>query len=320
MSNFYSNKISIIVPVYNVEKYLVQCIDSILMQSFRDFELILIDDGSTDTSGLICDEYARKDSRIRVFHKNNGGVSSARNIGLINAKGDWILFLDADDWLENNALSTIINNTNNEVNLIQFNVYVINGSNKRLHNNGDGQRFFQSLDSYYRYSRPELWNYCFKCEIISKLNLKFNENLNYAEDQVFVYTYLNYSDIKVKYITAALYNYRINNTSATQGYISPDSLCNNLQAIEILIHLWKKRRYKTFYGKCIQSVVRYFLKIVSKQEYNNSEVDEIQLKVRTVINENLYFFLFNVDCQEIIAYLSLHCFIYLKRFKLSLHQ
>lgn len=320
MSNFYSNKISIIVPVYNVEKYLVQCIDSILMQSFLDFELILVDDGSTDTSGLICDEYARKDSRIRVFHKNNGGVSSARNIGLINAKGDWILFLDADDWLENNALSTIINNTNNEVSLIQFNVYVVNGSNRRLHNNGDGQRFFQSLDSYYRYSRPELWNYCFKYEIISKLNLRFNENLNYAEDQVFVYTYLNYSDIKVKYIPAALYNYRINNTSATQGYISPESICNNLQAIEILIHLWEKTTYKALYSKCIQSLFRYFLKIVSKQEYRNSEVDEIQLKVRTLVNENLYFFLHNIDCQEIIAYLSLRCFICLKRFKLSLHQ
>lgn len=77
-------KISVIVPVYNVEQYLPRCIDSILSQTFTDFELLLIDDGSTDKSGMICDEYAKKDNRIRVFHKKNGGVSSARNVGLDN--------------------------------------------------------------------------------------------------------------------------------------------------------------------------------------------------------------------------------------------
>ena len=92
-------KISVIVPVYNVEKYLHRCVDSILAQTFNDFELLLIDDGSKDKSGAICDEYAAKDSRVRVFHKENGGVSSARNLGLENAKGDWIIFIDSDDWI-----------------------------------------------------------------------------------------------------------------------------------------------------------------------------------------------------------------------------
>ena len=90
-------KISIIVPVYNVEQYLPRCIDSILNQSFADFELLLIDDGSKDKSGTICDEYAAKDSRIRLFHKENGGVSSARNVGLDNARGEWLAFIDGDD-------------------------------------------------------------------------------------------------------------------------------------------------------------------------------------------------------------------------------
>ena len=84
--------ISVIVPVYNVEKYLGQCIDSILKQSFQNFELLLIDDGSPDESGKICDEYAAKDGRVRVFHKENGGVSSARNVGLDNAAGQWVAF------------------------------------------------------------------------------------------------------------------------------------------------------------------------------------------------------------------------------------
>ena len=97
--NVNSPKVSIIVPVYNVEKYLHRCVDSILLQTFTDFELLLIDDGSTDKSVDICDKYALKDSRIRVFHKKNGGVSSARNLGIKKSNGVYILFVDSDDYL-----------------------------------------------------------------------------------------------------------------------------------------------------------------------------------------------------------------------------
>ena len=93
-------KISVIVPVYKAEKYLHRCVDSILAQSYTDFELLLIDDGSPDNSGAICDEYAIKDSRVRVFHKQNGGASSARNKGLDHANGEWVSFVDSDDWIE----------------------------------------------------------------------------------------------------------------------------------------------------------------------------------------------------------------------------
>lgn len=89
--------VSVIVPVYNAEKYLNRCVDSILSQTMTDFELLLIDDGSKDDSGRICDEYAEKDARVRAFHKPNGGVSSARNLGLNNARGNWIAYVDADD-------------------------------------------------------------------------------------------------------------------------------------------------------------------------------------------------------------------------------
>lgn len=102
-------QISVIVPVYNVEKYLSRCIESILSQTFTDFELLLIDDGSTDRSGEICDEYAKKDTRIRVFHTKNRGVSAARNLGLDNAKGEWISFVDSDDWVENDYLKSLFN-------------------------------------------------------------------------------------------------------------------------------------------------------------------------------------------------------------------
>lgn len=105
---FKNPHISIIVPVYNVEEYLNQCVVSILGQTFTNFEVILIDDGSEDNSGHICEEFAKKDERVRVFHKVNGGVSSARNLGLRYAKGDWICFVDSDDLLPCSSLQIFL--------------------------------------------------------------------------------------------------------------------------------------------------------------------------------------------------------------------
>ena len=94
------SKISVIVPVYNVEKFIKRCLDSIINQTTKDLEIILVNDGSTDNSGKICDEYAKLDNRITVIHKENGGISSARNIGLDVATGEWIAFVDSDDYIE----------------------------------------------------------------------------------------------------------------------------------------------------------------------------------------------------------------------------
>lgn len=99
--------ISVVVPVYNVEKYLGACIQSILDQTYTDFELILVDDGATDTSGTICDDYAEKDSRIIVIHKKNGGLSDARNAGIQQASGKYMIFVDSDDYIENNTLQDV---------------------------------------------------------------------------------------------------------------------------------------------------------------------------------------------------------------------
>ena len=101
-------KISVIVPVYNAEKYLHRCIDSILSQTFTDFELLLINDGSNDGSGAICDEYAAKDSRVRVFHKENCGVSSARNLGIVNSTAEFVVLIDSDDWFALDTLEVLL--------------------------------------------------------------------------------------------------------------------------------------------------------------------------------------------------------------------
>lgn len=99
--------ISVIIPVYNVEQYLKKCLDSVLAQSIKNYEIILVDDGSTDSSGYICDQYASTDDRITVIHKHNGGLSDARNIGYEASVGDYIFFLDSDDWIEQNALEML---------------------------------------------------------------------------------------------------------------------------------------------------------------------------------------------------------------------
>ena len=106
-------KISVIIPVYNVEKYISRCLDSILNQSYKNVEIIIINDGSTDKSGLICDEYSKRYDNIRVFHKENGGVSSARNLGITVAKGEYITFADPDDFLNKDMYKILYDNAKN---------------------------------------------------------------------------------------------------------------------------------------------------------------------------------------------------------------
>ena len=124
--------VSIIVPVYNTEKFLHRCIDSILAQTYTDFELLLIDDGSKDSSGAICDEYAAQDARVKVFHEENGGVSSARNLGLDNARGEWITFVDSDDWISKDYLEEMMTHSDSDLVIADFTVEGEGQWNERL--------------------------------------------------------------------------------------------------------------------------------------------------------------------------------------------
>ena len=114
--------VSVIVPVYNVAPYLEQCLDSIVNQTYRNLEIILVDDGSTDESGAICDRYAEQDSRIQVVHKENGGQSSARNVALDMMTGEWVLFVDSDDWIELNTLELLFEQKDERADLVEFGV------------------------------------------------------------------------------------------------------------------------------------------------------------------------------------------------------
>lgn len=179
-------KISVIVPVYNVEKYLRRCVDSILAQTFTDFELLLIDDGSTDKSGEICDEYGRIDGRVRVFHQENGGVSKARNVGLDYAKGEWVTFCDSDDWLEADAFECYAKC------VLLRNIdyfccgYYLNGKPTLLV--GDGEMPVTRCLEYNECDK--LWNGVYKKDTIVRNHIRFNEKITLAEDRLFNYQYL----------------------------------------------------------------------------------------------------------------------------------
>ncbi len=184
------NNISIIVPVYKAEKYLHRCVDSILAQTFTDFELLLINDGSSDNSGKICDEYAQKDNRVRVFHKENGGVSSARNLGLDNTKGDWITFVDSDDWLKPECLERLTNQL--DADMIKCGVEASDKSFSWNTKNGkcNVKQFLEKYEkeSISRTSCVTL----FKAELIHKFNIRFDEKIRFGEDMIFNLLYLSF--------------------------------------------------------------------------------------------------------------------------------
>lgn len=191
--------ISIIVPIYNAEQYLRRCVDSILAQSYTDFELLLIDDGSKDSSGAICDEYAARDCRVRVFHKENGGVSSARNLGLDNAQGNYITFCDADDYVTPNWLVAYSEAIANNVDLAIQGYYAIDGDNtvEKLLQPHSGnsieakRKLIESQfaqDTYYY-----LWVKLFRRDLLEAYHIRFDEQSVLGEDTQFISKYLEYA-------------------------------------------------------------------------------------------------------------------------------
>lgn len=187
--------ISVIVPVYNVENYLRQCISSLLSQSYTHFELLIVDDGSTDQSGMICDEYASQDSRIRVVHKNNGGVSSARNFGLDMAKGEYICFVDSDDWVQKDYLKDLLRYSKEGVDFIISDYMYVNGSYHYLPPTPSavvgGVEILLSDYSRLR-SCYSPYGKLFRLSIIRKYNLYFDVFVHYGEDRLFNFNYLRY--------------------------------------------------------------------------------------------------------------------------------
>ncbi|HBI61975.1 MAG TPA: glycosyltransferase [Lachnospiraceae bacterium] len=225
--------VSIVVPVYNVETYLRECIDSLLCQSYKNIEIILIDDGSADASGNICDEYADKYDNITVVHKRNEGLGYARNTGMEAAKGKYVVFVDSDDYAESDMIEKLI------LPIIEDGADTCLGGFKRVDNHGKvlytqtyEQQLFENENVYFSLfarmlgSSPSkhdvikmsVWNAIYSLDIIKANDLRFpSERKLISEDLVFHSDYLKYAK-KVFVLETTAYNYRVSAGSLTNSY------------------------------------------------------------------------------------------------------
>lgn len=217
--------ISVIIPVYGVEKYLDRCIASICKQTYRNLEILLVDDGSKDSSGNICDKWANNDSRITVFHKNNGGLSSARNYGIARAKGDYVSFIDADDYVQENYIEYLYNlilKYSCDISICCYiktaNEYVHFGEDENLHEKilmSGKEACFYLLTEGYRYLITA-WGKLYKKHLVS--TYLFPEG-RIHEDEATTYKYY-YNAEKVVVGNRQCYAYRYNPSSITHLLLS----------------------------------------------------------------------------------------------------
>ena len=253
-------KISIIVPIYKVEQYLPSCIESILSQTFDDFELLLVDDGSPDHCGLICDAYAAKDSRIRVFHKPNGGVSSARNVGIENVHGEWVAFVDGDDVIPNDALDILFRLTSSDIDMVMAGYEKVDEYGSIMkgppHIVNTTMTWEQALTEMFKATDYGYQGYCFsklyRASRIKTNALRFCQDIKFNEDRLFVINFVCQSKKTVAYTTKSVYIYQLREGSAmgslTKGYNQNfatefDSFLMICDILEACTHNKKLRQY-----------------------------------------------------------------------------
>lgn len=234
---------SIIVPVYNAEKYLKDCLDSIKNQTYDNFEVLLIDDGAVDSSGDICDSYSASDSRFKTFHLQNGGVSKARNYGLNQACGLYVTFIDSDDIIEPDSLETYLTafKTDSQIDAVKSGYFNnVSGSGIEVvstdhdHTLSDKSDLFRLLEHSRYYSF--VWNLCIRKDVIR--NVRFNETINWLEDHIFSYEcYFNCHKFKI--ISKPLYHYFTRESEASSlSYIKNPWVIKKAMELE---YEWKNR-------------------------------------------------------------------------------
>ena len=256
MSN---SNISIIVPVYNVEEYLRKCVDSLLSQTYRHIEIILVDDGSTDSSGEICDEYATRSNRVRAIHTENRGLSAARNRGLEEAVSTYISFVDSDDWVEEEMYTTLLRN------IVGSKADISCVGVKSDYN--EGQDILKKTDDVIECNteeflrvvieNPNIYGYVcnklFKRDLLQEL--KFDEELRSCEDLDFTVRYATVCK-KAVYIESELYHYRQRATSMTGDLGYNDRKLSILDAYEAIMPIYQK-----YCPECMYRLNRNYLKI-----------------------------------------------------------
>lgn len=234
--------VSIIIPVYNVEEYIRTCLDSVVEQRYKDWECICVDDGSLDSSGIILDEYANQDDRFRVIHQKNAGVSAARNTGLSSARGEWVCFVDSDDWIGIDYLQHLVENVSEDVDyIISGNESIYDG--KTIRKNIPSAKCIFTLDSTGAEPMADIMelhlpygptNKLFRLCILKEYNIIFPISTSYGEDLLFNFQYLNYVR-KVVTVPVSDYFYRQVIGVSLSHKVRPDRFDNDY-------HQWCIRR------------------------------------------------------------------------------
>lgn len=247
-------EISIVIPVYNAEEYICRCVDSLLEQSMPDFELLLIDDGSPDSSGMICDSYAEIDSRIKVYHKKNEGVSAARQFGLEKSVGKYIIYADSDDWADFDMLKTLYCKALEEdADVVICDFFTNeNGIDTYI------EQHLEKLDSdsilrnlLGQKLHGATWNKLIKREKLYKYNIKFPKNINRWED-LWINCHLFLFPMKVAYVTQAFYHYALDvNPQSLVHKVTKSGVDSQIQFCNHFFTLLEYEDYKDELYKCI---------------------------------------------------------------------
>lgn len=283
-------KISIIVPVYNVEEYITECIDSILSQTYKDWELILVNDGSTDNSGKICDEYALKDNRINVIHKENGGLSSARNAGIDVAKGEYITFIDSDDVLLNNDIYDKIIKIFNEdksIDVVQYDVihkWQSSEEHKRLY---PFKIYYNKLNILEGYLTEKIhvacWDKIFKAEIFKEIRFPLGQ---ISEDIAIIPQIVERTN-KLRTTDIGYYGYRYREGSITTGNF--DLSKNRSTYISCYKYLSYAYQYKSLRNLVLKKYLpiawNYISNVRHNNEINNSHYLNDNIFIKTSFRE-----------------------------------
>lgn len=277
-------KISVIVPVYNVKEYLSRCVDSILAQTFSDFELLLIDDGSKDRSAQICDDYATRDTRIRVFHKENGGVSSARNLGLDNAHGEYVIFSDSDDYYcMDDCLEQLYNVAlNNHLDIVRGEYIAVDKDGNELPQRRFvkerlpwAEKTLYSDEFVKNVLRGEFFMVLMLMKRSKVAELRFPINQVFLEDMNFL-MHLFQKGMKCRYIPLTFYAYRKNQMGASCSY-SIKNMLDSFAMCDVFAQLSENTDRVGMRDYCrYNSVMMYYWSLDSmSQRYNTVQREQI---------------------------------------------
>lgn len=300
-------KISVIIPIYNCQKYLSECLQSLTNQSISDFEVILVDDGSTDNSLKICKIYSQNKKNVKVIHTDNNGVSVARNIGLKNSKGELITFIDADDVLEYNyleVLSQSIENYNADLACCRYRFfpsnadYVIDDKIKFM----DASDFTMEVLNNIEIG-GYLWNKMFKKEIIDKIQLTFPEGISVWEDKYFVLKYLTLCN-KIIHSNRFLYNYRQHENSAVRVMNYTKQKHKVWVDEQLIQEICFPRTVEVLKNECFRLMID--CGIIGKKSAEFTAKDRKKM-ISSIIQNKGYKYL-NVKRKLIFLYLSLNIF------------